>query len=108
MTLKVVQILHEETGKLMAFKGKTKSSAQASAPKKSAPKAEPTPAEMDISEDGAEESEDEQVSEEVEEKPKRKSKAPTTVRRQIPLYSPFECHSEASLPILTTVIATES
>lgn len=83
VTLKVVQIFNETTGKLMAFKGKTKSSEQPSKSKKSASKPESSDEDMDVSEDGAEESEDEQLSEEseeVKEQPKRKAKAPTSVR----------------------------
>lgn len=108
VTLKIVQILNEETGKLMAFKGKTKSSGQPSATKKSAPKPESSSEEMDVSEDGAEESEDEQVSEEEEEKPKRKSKAPTTVRPTKPPSSTSSFDFNPLLRTLTTVVATES
>lgn len=89
VTLKVVQILDENTGKLLAFKGKKKSSEQPSKSKKAAPKMESSEDAMDVSENGNENSEDEDVDEEsVEEdvKPKRKSKAPTSVRFK---YSPL-------------------
>lgn len=82
VTLKIVQILDTNSGKLMAFKGKSKSSAPSSKSQKSAAKAESSESEDQDSEEGDDDDNGDYSEEESEEEvaPKKKSKAPTSVR----------------------------
>lgn len=83
MTLKIVQILDTNTGKLMAFKGKTKSTPSAPGKQqKSRVPIESSDSEDEPSEEDSEEENGDYSEEESEEKPapKKKSKAPASVR----------------------------